>query len=44
MALTRLPFGVVTSPVGRYHPAAAALAQLFPGRFWLAAGSGEALN
>jgi coenzyme F420-dependent glucose-6-phosphate dehydrogenase len=49
MALTRLPFGVVTSPVGRYHPAvvaqaAATLAQLFPGRFWLAAGSGEALN
>jgi coenzyme F420-dependent glucose-6-phosphate dehydrogenase len=49
MALTRLPFGVVTSPVGRYHPAvvaqaSATLAQLFPGRFWLAAGSGEALN
>lgn len=49
MASTRLPFGVVTSPVGRYHPAvvaqaAATLAQLFPGRFWLAAGSGEALN
>lgn len=49
MAVTRLPFGVVTSPVGRYHPAvvaqaAATLAQMFPGRFWLAAGSGEALN
>jgi coenzyme F420-dependent glucose-6-phosphate dehydrogenase len=49
MALTRLPFGVVTSPVGRYHPAvvaqaAATLAQLFPDRFWLAVGSGEALN
>ena len=49
MATTRLPFGVVTSPVGRYHPAviaqaAATLAQMFEGRFWLAAGSGEALN
>jgi coenzyme F420-dependent glucose-6-phosphate dehydrogenase len=49
MAMTQLPFGVVTSPVGRYHPAvlaqaAATLAQMFPGRFWLAVGSGEALN
>ena len=49
LATTRLPFGVVTSPVGRYHPAviaqaAATLAQMFEGRFWLAAGSGEALN
>lgn len=49
MALTRLPFGVVSSPVGRYHPAVAAqkaatLAEMFPGRFWMAAGSGEALN
>lgn len=49
MATTGMPFGVVTSPVGRYHPAvvaqaAATLAQMFPRRFWLAAGSGEALN
>lgn len=49
LATTRLPFGVVTSPVGRYHPAvvaqaSATLAQMFEGRFWLAAGSGEALN
>jgi G6PDH family F420-dependent oxidoreductase len=49
MATTGMPFGVVTSPVGRYHPAvvaqaAATLAQMFPYRFWLAAGSGEALN
>lgn len=49
MATTALPYGVVTSPVGRYHPAvvaqaAATLARMFEGRFWLAAGSGEALN
>lgn len=49
LATTSLPFGVVTSPVGRYHPAviaqaAATLAQMFEDRFWLAAGSGEALN
>jgi probable non-F420 flavinoid oxidoreductase len=46
---TSLPFGVVTAPVQRYHPAVAAqamatLAELFPGRFWAALGSGEALN
>ena len=47
---TSLPFGVVTSPVGwRYHPAvvaqaAATLCEMFPDRFWLAAGSGENLN
>ena len=47
---TSLPFGVVTVPGGwRYHPAivaqaAATLAQMFPGRFWIAPGSGEALN
>lgn len=49
LATTSLPIGVVTSPVGRYHPAvvaqaAATLAQMFPGRFWMAVGSGEALN
>ena len=49
MATTRLPFGVVNAPVGRYHPAviaqaAATLGQMFPDRFWIAAGSGEALN
>ncbi|TWI01734.1 putative non-F420 flavinoid oxidoreductase [Luteimonas cucumeris] len=49
MAVTRLPFGVVTSPVGRYHPAvvaqkAATLAEMHRGRFWMAVGSGEALN
>jgi len=47
---TDLPFGVVTAPGGwRYHPAiiaqaAATLAELFPGRFWVAVGSGELLN
>lgn len=44
-----LPVGVVTSPGQRYHPAVAAqsyatLAEMFPGRFWAALGSGEALN
>ena len=42
-------FGVVTAPGQRYHPAivaqaAATLAEMSPGRFWLALGSGEALN
>ena len=46
---TSLPMGVVTAPVQRYHPAIAAqaiatLADLFPGRFWAALGSGENLN
>ncbi len=39
----------VTCPCFRYHPAviaqaAATLAAMFPGRFWLGLGSGEALN
>jgi len=46
---TGLPFGVVTAPGRRYHPtltaqAAATLASMYPGRFWAALGSGEALN
>jgi probable non-F420 flavinoid oxidoreductase len=46
---TQLPFGVVTAPGQRYHPAvtaqaAATLAELFPGRFWLALGTGEFSN
>lgn len=47
---TSLTFGVVSPPGGwRYHPAitaqaAATLASMFPGRFWIATGSGEALN
>jgi coenzyme F420-dependent glucose-6-phosphate dehydrogenase len=46
---TRLPFGCVNAPGWRYHPAiiaqaAATLGEMFPDRFWLAVGSGEALN
>ena len=46
---TSLSFGVVSAPGQRYHPAiiaqaAATLAQMYPGRFWMALGSGEALN
>ena len=46
---TSLPFGVVNAPGQRYHPAiiaqaAATLATMFPGRFWLAIGSGQRLN
>ena len=49
MQATGLPFGVVTAPGQRYHPtvtaqAAATLESMFPGRFWAALGSGEALN
>ncbi len=49
LATTSLPFGIVTAPGQRYHPAIAAqkiatLAAMFPGRFWAALGSGEALN
>ena len=44
-----LRFGVVNAPGQRYHPAivaqaAATLYELFPGRLWLALGSGEASN
>ena len=46
---TSLSFGVVNAPGQRYHPAiiaqaAATLAQMFPDRFWVALGSGEAMN
>jgi len=46
---TALPFGVVTAPGQRYHPAITAqaigtLAAMFPGRFWAALGTGEASN
>jgi len=49
MQATSLPFGVVTAPGQRSHPAITAqaiatLGELFPGRFWAALGSGEALN
>ena len=40
---TALPFGVVNAPGQRYHPAiiaqaAATLAAMYPGRFWVALG------
>jgi G6PDH family F420-dependent oxidoreductase len=44
-----MSFGTVCAPVQRYHPAviaqaAATLAEMSAGRFWLAIGTGEALN
>src|ERR671916_1380810 len=49
LATTGLPYGVVNAPGQRYHPAiiaqaAATLASMFPGRFWVALGSGENSN
>jgi probable non-F420 flavinoid oxidoreductase len=49
MATTGLSFGTVNAPGQRYHPAviaqaAATLSQMFPGRFWLALGSGQFIN
>jgi len=49
LATTRLPIGLVTAPGQRYHPvitaqAMATVAEMFPGRFWAALGSGEAVN
>ncbi len=47
---TSLPFGVAVTSAGfRYHPAviahaAATIGAMFPGRFWLGLGAGEALN
>jgi coenzyme F420-dependent glucose-6-phosphate dehydrogenase len=46
---TGLTLGTVCAPGQRYHPAviaqaAATLAEMYSGRFWLAVGSGEALN
>lgn len=46
---THLPFGVISAPGYRYHPAilaqaAATLSEMFPGRLWLALGSGQRLN
>jgi probable non-F420 flavinoid oxidoreductase len=49
MQATNLPFGVVCTPGYRYHPAivaqaVATLCEMFPERFWVSLGSGEALN
>ncbi len=46
---TNLPHGSVCAPGQRYHPAIVAqaiatLGEMFPDRFWIALGSGEALN
>lgn len=49
MQATKLPFSVVCAPGQRYHPAivaqaAATLAEMFPARFDIELGSGEAIN
>ncbi len=49
LATTSLPFGIVNAPGDRYHPAiiaqaVATLCEMFPRRFWVAVGSGEAMN
>lgn len=49
MQATSLPFGVVCAPGQRYHPAiiaqaAATLGEMFHDRFWVALGSGQAMN
>jgi coenzyme F420-dependent glucose-6-phosphate dehydrogenase len=49
MQASSLPFGIISAPGYRYHPAVLAQAattcgELFPGRLWLALGSGEAIN
>ncbi|HUF99593.1 MAG TPA: TIGR03885 family FMN-dependent LLM class oxidoreductase [Ilumatobacter sp.] len=46
---TQFSLGVVTAPGQRYHPAISAqaiatLAEMYPGRFWAALGSGENVN
>ena len=49
MEATPMSFGTVCAPGQRYHPviiaqAAATICELYGSRFWLAVGSGEALN
>jgi coenzyme F420-dependent glucose-6-phosphate dehydrogenase len=49
MQATTLEYGIVNAPGQRYHPAiiaqaVATLDQMFPGRFFLCAGSGQNLN
>lgn len=49
LATTRLTWGTVSAPGQRYHPAVLAqaigtLGSMFPGRFWVALGTGEASN
>ena len=49
MQATSLPFGIISAPGYRYHPAviaqgAATLTEMYPRRLWLALGSGERVN
>ena len=49
MQATTIPFGLICAPGQRYHPAVVAqaiatLCEMFPQRFWVSLGSGEALN
>lgn len=49
MQATTLNYGIVNAPGQRYHPAiiaqaVATLCEMNPGRFWIAAGSGQFLN
>lgn len=49
LARTQFSIGMVNAPGQRYHPvmiaqAFATLEEMFPGRFWAAMGSGEAVN
>ncbi|SKB80639.1 TIGR03885 family FMN-dependent LLM class oxidoreductase [Dyadobacter psychrophilus] len=49
MQATNLSFGIVNAPGQRYNPAiiaqaVATLCEMFPQRFWIAAGSGQFLN
>ncbi|WP_127129995.1 TIGR03885 family FMN-dependent LLM class oxidoreductase [Georgenia sp. SYP-B2076] len=49
LATTSLRLGCVNAPGQRYHPAivaqaSATLGEMFPGRFWFALGSGQAMN
>lgn len=49
LARTAFSIGMVNAPGQRYHPvivaqALATLEEMFPGRFWAALGSGEAMN
>jgi coenzyme F420-dependent glucose-6-phosphate dehydrogenase len=49
MQASSLPFGIISAPGYRYHPAilaqaAATLCEMFPRRLWLALGSGQRVN
>lgn len=46
---THFPIGIITAPGYRYHPAVlaqaiATIGEMYPGRSWVALGSGEAIN